>query len=278
MIDDAQNDIVEYEPPTDEVAEVETPATESTETETQPKQTDDAEQQDEKTPEQKPKSRAEQRIAELVAERNAERQRAAELEAKLNQPQQKTASDGQPVPPNMDDFDLSTDDGLDAWLQAQSDYDTEVERYKIEQVLNERENKQRQAEQQAQIENDFKQAFERNPQFKDNFGRLIQRYAHTPLNIDPSQVFHGQELMGVLDTLATDEELYYELAAMTETQALMRLGEVRATMRMKQNKPDAVVKSNAPKPPTHTSANAPITRSPDNMSMDEFVKWRNSKK
>ena len=259
-----------------EQPEVESPQTEA-DAETTENQPEGEQSEGEKQDEQpKPKSRAEQRIAELVAERNAERQRAAELEAKLNQPQQSKSNDGAPAAPNIDDFDLSTDNGLNDWLKAQADYDEQAKRYEFEKFINERETQKQQAERQSQIENDFKQAFERNPQFKDNFAQLIERHEHTPLAVDPSQVFSGQELMDVLDTLATDEELYFELAGLSQAQQLMKLGAIQAGLKARGNTPPPVTK--APTPPNHTKQSAPITRSPDDMSMDEFMKWRNSKK
>lgn len=242
--------------------------TETTENQPEGEQSE-GEKQDEQP---KPKSRAEQRIAELVAERNAERQRAAELEAKLNQPQQSKSNDGAPAAPNIDDFDLSTDNGLNDWLKAQADYDEQAKRYEFEKFINERETQKQQAERQSQIENDFKQAFERNPQFKDNFAQLIERHEHTPLAIDPSQVFSGQELMDVLDTLATDEELYFELAGLSQAQQLMKLGAIQAGLKARGNTPPPVTK--APTPPNHTKQSAPITRDVYELSDSDFLKKR----
>lgn len=255
-----------------EQPEVESPQTE-VDAETTENQQDGEQTEGEKQDEQpKPKSRAEQRIAELVAERNAERQRAAELEAKLNQPQRPKSNDGAPVAPSLDDFDLSTEDGINEWLKAQADYDEQAKRYEFEKFINERETQKQQAERQAQIENDFKQAFDKNPQFKDNFVKLIERHEHTPLAVDPSQVFSGQELMDVLDTLATDEELYFELAGLSQAQQLMKLGAIQAGLKTRGNTPPPV--SKAPTPPNHTKQTAPITRDVYDLSDSDFLKKR----
>lgn len=271
MFDDIQNDDVEndsYEP--QENQDVKTADTQTDNPQQENLSDENQGEQQQETPK---KSRAEQRIAELVAERNAERQRVAELEEKLQNTNRLKSNTGEPVEPDIDDFDLNSEAGIDEWLQARNNYEREKERYHLRQLLDEERQLKQQVEHQARLESDFKQAFERNPQFKDNFARLVARFEHTPISIDPSEVFNGQELMDVLDTLATDEELYYELAGMNQTQALMRLGVLQATMRIGKQS-NMVKRSNAPNPPNHTKANAPIARDPYEMSDKDFLKSR----
>lgn len=171
-------------------------------------------------------------------------------------------------PPNLDDFDLDTDEGLAGWLKAQEDYEKQAELDRLEELMQEREKRIKEQQRQVELENQFKNAFENRPNFKENFGNLIKRHEQTPFPVDVSEVFDGDELIDVLEMLASDENLYNELAGLSEKKALLRLGALQASKRT------VVSKSNAPKPPSHTKSNGSIKTDIHQLSDDEFFAAR----
>lgn len=251
------------------------PDNQDAEQDEQPEQPDDGEA-DNAEPEPEKKSRASDRIKQLVEERNAAKAELEQLRQQSQQPQQKqtTGDDGAPAKPNIDDFDLDSQDGLDAYFAAQQEYDEKLSDYKLDQRLQQREQAKQQAQHQEQVMNDFKQAFEADPDFKNNFAELQTWMQDKPVTADPSQLYQGQDLMDVLAAVAADADLYYELADMTETQQYAKYGQIHAqTQARKQSKP-SVKASKAPPPPNHTKANAPIKRDIYDSSDDEFLEAR----
>lgn len=82
---------------------------------------------DESKPDKKP-SRASERIQQLVDERNAAKAELEQLRQQSQQPQQREQStDGAPVKPNVDDYDLDSQDGLDDYFAAQAEYDNQLD-------------------------------------------------------------------------------------------------------------------------------------------------------
>lgn len=264
-------------------------ATDATETEAQETATDDAqndhepeqvdaEQQEAETAEteSKPekKSRASDRIQELVAKNKAYEAELSQLRQQSQQPQapKQQNVDGAPIKPNMDDYDLDTE--LDEYFEAQAKYEEALDEWKFDQRLKQREQARVNEQRQQQTMQDFQQAFEADPDFKANFANLQQWIDDKPVTADPSQLYQGKDLMDVLATIAADADLYYELADMTETQQYARYGQIHAQIQARKQQPNAVKKSNAPRPATHTKPNASIARDPYSASDDEFLEAR----
>lgn len=253
-----------------ESVEPETDDTESEEADTEEAAEGETEQDDK--PEKKG-NRASDRIKQLVDERNAAKAELEQYRQQSQQPQQKQSADGAPQKPNIDDFDLDTQ--LDDYFEAQAAYDQEMKSFEIEQHLTRREQAKLNEQRQQQTMDDFKQAFEENPEFKENFAELQTWLADKPITADPSELYQGKELMDVLAVIAGDADLYYELADMTETQQYAKYGQIHAQTQAKQGKaPIGAKVSKAPKPPNHTKANAPIKRDPYKSSDDDVMRAR----
>lgn len=236
---------------------------------------DESDAEPEPEPEKKG-GRASERIKQLVAEKKAFEAELEKLRQQSQQPQQprQTAnSDGAPVKPNIEDYDL--DNGLDDYFAAQAEYEEKHQDWKLDQRLQQREQAKQQEQRQQQTMSDFKQAFDADPDFKANFAELQTWVADKPIEADPSELYQGKELMDVLAVIAGDADLYYELADMTETQQYAKYGQIYAQTQAKKGKaPIGAKVSKAPKPPNHTNANAPIKRDIYSQSDDDFLRSR----
>lgn len=266
--------------------DVETPETETEEAQAEPETeqvqddaNDDGDEQsesetpdDESKPEKKP-SRASERIQQLIAEKR-------ELEARLNeqsqQPQQKEQTqlvDGAPVKPNVDDYDLDSQDGLDDYFAAQAEYDNQLDDWKFDQRLKQREQAQQQEVKNTEIQNNFKSRFDTNPKFKDDFQQLAVMMQDKPVKADPMQLYGIDDALDIVQEIAANPDLYYELADMTEQRQYAEYGKLHAQIQSRKSAPKAR-QSKAPPPPNHTKANAPLKRNVYDSSDDEVMRAR----
>ena len=236
----------------------------------------DDESNDESDAEPEPEKkggRASERIKQLVAEKKAYEAELEQLRQQSQQPKQTANSDGAPVKPNIEDYDL--ENGLDDYFAAQAEYEEKHQDWKLDQRLQQREQAKQQEQRQQQTMSDFKQAFDADPDFKANFAELQTWVADKPIEADPSELYQGQDLMDVLAVIAGDGDLYYELADMSQTQQYAKFGQIFAQVQSKKGKPPIGIKaSKAPKPPNHTNANAPIKRDIYSQSDDDFLRSR----
>lgn len=261
---EAVEEVESVEPDTDDTELEEADTEEAAEGETE---------QDDK-PEKKG-NRASDRIKQLVDERNALRAEFEQLQQQSQQPQQKQSADGAPQKPDIESFDIDSAGGLDEYFAAQADYEEQLSEWKLDQRLSQREQAKLNEQRQQQTMDDFKQAFEENPEFKENFAELQTWLADKPITADPSELYQGKELMDVLAVIAGDADLYYELADMTQTQQYAKYGQIHAqTQANKGKSPIGAKVSKAPKPPNHTKANAPIKRDPYKSSDDDVMRAR----
>lgn len=279
VIDDSEVLTNEAETPEAEVPEEtsvheETAQTDDTEAD-EAEQTDDG---DEQSTEQKPKKGAAARIQQLVSEKKAEAERAAALELKLaelgQQPKQAANPDGAPQAPRIEDFDLDTDDGLEQYFEAQSQYEEARAEWEFDQKLAKREQAKLQQQREQEITNQFKRRFEANPKFKQDFEQLATVMQDKPINADPSQLYQGEELMDLLEAVAGDIDLYYEIASLPEQAQYAKFGEIQASIKTRKSNPTMPRHSKAPRPPNHTKSNAPIARSEYDKSDDDFLAAR----
>lgn len=227
---------------------------------------------DEPTPDKKP-SRASERIQQLVDERNAAKVELEQLRQQSQQPKQREQSaDGAPVKPNIDDFDLET--GLDDYFAAQAEYEEKHQDWKLDQRLKQREQSQKQQAQDAEIQDNFKSRFDTNPKFKDDFQQLAVMMQDKPVTADPMQLYGIDDALDIVQEIAANPDLYYEIADMTEQRQYAEFGKLHAQIQSRKSAPKAARQSKAPPPPNHTKANAPTKRDIYSGSDDEFLESR----
>lgn len=231
---------------------------------------------DDDTDEKPKKGGASERIRQLVAEKKAAEAEAERLRQELQQPKQdkQQSDDGAPKPPSMDDFDIETDEGLQAFFDAQSQYEEQAEAYKIEQHLTKREQAKQAEAKAAEITNKFKERFEANEDFKTNFEQLNVAMQDKPVEADPSELFSGDDLIDIVEYLAGDLDAYYDLAGKTVAQQYAEFGKIHAQIQSRKQTPQVKRQSKAPPPPNHTKSNAPISRSFYDKSDDEIMRAR----
>lgn len=224
-------------------------------------------------PEKKP-SRASDRIKQLVAEKKAMEAELEQVRQQSQQPKQKqiTSDDGEPVKPRVEDYDLETQ--LDEYFEALGEYDEKHQDWKLDQRLKQREQSKQQEQRNAEITSTFNERFKANPKFKDDFQQLTKLFEDKPIAADPSELYAGDDLMDILEHIAADQDLYYEIADMPEKRQYAEFGRIHAQIQSRKSAPKTARQSKAPPPPNHTKANAPAKRSPYSGSDDDFLAAR----
>lgn len=217
--------------------------------------------------------RASERIKQLVAEKKAYEAELEQLRQQSQQPKQTANSDGAPVKPNIEDYDL--EDGLDDYFAAQAEYEEKHQDWKLDQRLQQREQAKQQEQRNAEIVDNFNARFKANPEFKENFQQLSELMQDKPIQADPSELYQGDDLMDILEHIAADHDLYYEIADMPQAKQYAEFGRIHAQIQAKKGGTSkAVRQSKAPPPPNHTNANAPIKKNAYSMSDDDFLRSR----
>ena len=217
--------------------------------------------------------RASERIKQLVAEKKAYEAELEQLRQQSQQPKQTASSDGAPVKPNIEDYDL--ENGLDDYFAAQAEYEEKHQDWKLDQRLQQREQAKQQEQRNAEIVDTFNARFKANPEFKENFQQLSELMQDKPIQADPSELYQGDDLMDILEHVAADHDLYYEIADMPQAKQYAEFGRIHAQIQAKKGGPSkAVRQSKAPPPPNHTQANAPIKKNAYGMSDDDFMRSR----
>lgn len=217
--------------------------------------------------------RASERIKQLVAEKKAYEAELEQLRQQSQQPRQAASSDGAPVKPNIEDYDL--ENGLDDYFAAQAEYEEKHQDWKLDQRLKQREQAKQQEQRNAEIVDNFNARFKANPEFKENFQQLSELMQDKPIQADPSELYQGDDLMDILEYVAADHDLYYELADMPQARQYAEFGRIHAQIQAKKGgQSKAVRQSKAPKPPNHTNANAPMKRDPYKGSDDDIMRAR----
>ena len=261
--DEAQAEPVE----TDEVEQDE-PTQGNDDADDEPNDDSDAEPE----PERKG-GRASERIKQLVAEKKAYEAELEQLRQQSQQPKQTANSDGAPVKPNIEDFDLDTQ--LDDYFAAQAEYEEKHQDWKLDQRLKQREQAKQQEQRNAEIVDNFNARFKANPEFKENFQQLAELMQDKPIQADPSELYQGDDLMDILEHVAADHDLYYEIADMPQAKQYAEFGRIHAQIQARKGgQSKAVRQSKAPPPPNHTNANAPIKKNAYSMSDDDFMRSR----
>ena len=217
--------------------------------------------------------RASERIKQLVAEKKELEAKYAQLNEQSQQPKQTANSDGAPVKPNIEDYDL--ENGLDDYFAAQAEYEEKHQDWKLDQRLQQREQAKQQEQRNAEIVDTFNARFKANPEFKENFQQLSELMQDKPIQADPSELYQGDDLMDILEHVAADHDLYYEIADMPQAKQYAEFGRIHAQIQAKKGGTSkAARQSKAPPPPNHTQANAPIKKNAYSMSDDDFLRSR----
>lgn len=266
--------------PYEEAEEVETTSEELEQEEVEaqePEQAeaDEVEDEAQDEPDSKPKKGAAARIQQLVAEKKAAEAELERLRQEKSEPKQSVSPDGAPQPPAVENFDLDTEEGLDQYFKAQSEYEEKLEDWKFDQKLQQREAAKLQQQREQEITNQFKQRFDANPKFRQDFEQLTTLMQDKPINADPSQLYQGEELMDLLEEVAASPDLYYEIASLSEQAQYAKFGEIQASIKARKSPGNKNIRqSRAPRPPNHTKSNAPIARSDYDKSDDDFLAAR----
>lgn len=217
--------------------------------------------------------RAAERIKQLVAEKKAYEAELEQLRNQSQQPKQTANSDGAPVKPNIEDYDL--ENGLDDYFAAQAEYEEKHQDWKLDQRLKQREQAKQNEQRNAEIVDTFNARFKANPEFRENFQQLSELMQDKPIQADPSELYQGDDLMDILEHVAADHDLYYEIADMPQAKQYAEFGRIHAQIQAKKGgQSKAVRQSKAPPPPNHTQANAPIKKNAYSMSDDDFMRSR----
>lgn len=259
-------------------AQAETVETDEVEQDEQTQGNDDAddESNDESDAEAEPErkgGRASERIKQLVAEKKAYEAELEQLRQQSQQPRQAANSDGAPVKPNIEDYDLDTQ--LDDYFAAQAEYEEKHQDWKLDQRLQQREQAKQQEQRNAEIVDTFNARFKANPEFKENFQQLSELMQDKPIQADPSELYQGDDLMDILEHVAADHDLYYEIADMPQAKQYAEFGRIHAQIQAKKGGTSrAARQSKAPPPPNHTQANAPIKKNAYSLSDDDFLRSR----
>lgn len=265
-----------YEEAEEVEATSEEPEQEEVETqEPEQAEADEVEDEAQDEPDSKPKKGAAARIQQLVAEKKAAEAELERLRQEKSEPKQSVSPDGAPQPPVVENFDLDTEEGLDQYFKAQSEYEEKLEDWKFDQKLQQREAAKLQQQREQEITNQFKQRFDVNPKFRQDFEQLTTLMQDKPINADPSQLYQGEELMDLLEEVAASPDLYYEIASLPEQAQYAKFGEIQASIKARKSPGNKNIRqSRAPRPPNHTKSNAPITRSDYDKSDDDFLAAR----
>ena len=217
------------------------------------------------------KGRAAKRIAELNYQRKVAEQRVAELQAKYESPSAEPSDK-----PRMEHFEsiAEYEDAKDNWLLEQGEKRA-LAKLQGQQGSQGNQGNQGNQGQHEQVVEMQTSAAELRAQYND-FDAVLKagaaRYETLPLPIELDKLgLSSKELLGVAYTLSKDEDLYYEMASMSQQQAMMRLGQVLLTNSSKTQTPAT---SKAPKPISPVSANAPAKRDASKMSDDDFLRSR----
>ena len=219
--------------------------------------------------------RASERIKQLIAEKKAQEAEIAELRSQSQQPKQgkqSASNDGAPVKPNVEDFDLEND--LDAYFAAQAEYDDKLSDWKLDQRLQQREQSKQQEVANTEIQNNFKTRFDENPKFKEDFEQLATMMQDKPVTADPMQLYGIDDALDIVQEIAANPDLYYEIADMSEQRQYAEFGKLHAQIQSRKSAPKAARQSKAPPPPNHTKANAAMKRDPYKGSDDEVMRAR----
>ena len=258
-------------------AQAETVETDEVEQDEQTQGNDDADDEstDDSDAEPEPEKkggRASERIKQLVAEKKAYEAELEQLRQQSQQPRQAANSDGAPVKPNIEDYDL--ENGLDDYFAAQAEYEEKHQDWKLDQRLQQREQAKQQEQRNAEIVDNFNARFKANPEFKENFQQLSELMQDKPIQADPSELYQGDDLMDILEHVAADHDLYYEIADMPQARQYAEFGRIHAQIQARKGTSKAARQSKAPPPPNHTQANAPIKKNAYSLSDDDFLRSR----
>ncbi|ARG16357.1 MULTISPECIES: hypothetical protein [Acinetobacter calcoaceticus/baumannii complex] len=212
--------------------------------------------------EEKKRSRAKERIEQLVRKSSQAEERAKQLEAELEKYKGGTKSSTDA--PRVEDFEDYSE-----YQQAQQEWFIK----QAEQRVLDKLNQEKSSQQKIQAEAEYQTAVaELENEGVDVNGLIEKANSLPPLPVTLDQFgLPIKDTLGLAQKLIEDEELYYELSRMNPYQVAMKIGQLIGSQK---TAPKAPKVPNAPKPINPTSANAPVKRDMDKMSDNEFLKSR----
>lgn len=234
--------------------------------------------------ESKPKGKgASARIQQLNQEK---KQAQAELEALRKQlegketPEPKSTELKAPTKPKFEDYD---DDKVEQYFKDLEKYEEDVLEYKFEKRAADQAQKQAESAKQAQYQergkavvDSIQQQFKADPELQAVFKAGIERESDHPLPFDLVELgLDPNQTADLALEIARNEDLHYELSAMTPQQAFLRVGRAIGEMEARKSSDSVAPRvSKAPKPPNHTKSSTPSKRDPHKMSDDDFAAMR----
>lgn len=212
--------------------------------------------------EEKKRSRAKERIEQLVRKSSQAEERAKQLEAELEK--YKGGTKPSTDAPRVEDFEDYSE-----YQQAQQEWFIK----QAEQRVLDKLNTEKASQQKVQAEAEYQTAMAELESEGVDVDSLIEK-SNTlpPLPITLDQFgMSAKDTLGLAQTLLSDEDLYYELSRMNPVQAAAKIGQIIGSKTTKSAPPS----SKAPAPIKPVTANAPASRDPEKMSTDEWMKHRN---
>lgn len=234
---------------------------------------DSANSDGDEAPAQPKKKGVAKRIDELTREKYEERRRADALEAELKalkgqqQPQQAQQPQDELIEPTLEDFNYDVEKYTKAHAQ-----------YVQNKVIQDQERKASQAQTAEKIRS-F-QAKEtafiaQNPDYLE-----VTRNPKVPITDEVSKlIIEAENAPDIAYHLGKNIDLAYQIAGMQPVQMAIAIGRISAELSAKpsaQSTPPSPQKpvTKAPPPPRPLTPNSPIKKDPDEMSMKEYMAYR----
>ena len=233
---------------------------ESTETETATTESAPVENEQEDAPKEKPESYGfQKRIDKVTKDKFAEKQRADELQAKLDAIDAENAKKAL-VKPTLEQHDYDED----AFNEANINYEVETRLQAKQEAQKQDAIKKQQQEDSDKVLTSFN---EQAASLKvDDFAVKVGQIPELPAGVavEIMSLDNGAEMAY---HLGNNLDLAESLAAMTPQQAFMQLGKISANL---STKPEVKL-SSAPEPISTLKSGSSISKDVEDMSIDEFM-------
>jgi hypothetical protein len=208
-----------------------------------------------------------ERVNEITRARREAERRADALERELAGLRQQPAHQprSNEAPPSIEQFQ-----DVNEWSRAMVEYATKQAEARVE----ERFRGQEQQRSQRQVIEGFEERSRKyeaeHPGFDDRVADLARNVQFNPYVVEAIGLSeHGP---AVVDYLATHLDEADRIARMAPHIAALSIGRIEAQVSAPKSKPV----TNAPNPAPTLAGGGAITKNPENMSVDEWLAWRNS--
>lgn len=231
---------------------------------------------------EKPKKDGIQRRIDKLTKQKHEMARELEYWRKeaLNKQAQTVESDDEPAQKQSATQDGKPDPNN---FESHEEYVEALSEWKVEKKLAEREQKTREAELKNQYEKakqDFKGRLDSYSEKHDDFMELVESVDDIPMSITVQDTILESEVgPELMHELAKDRENYIRICRLPATSAARELGKIEAKILSAKESAGAKTEkqtTKAPPPikPLATKSAGVSTKSPDEMSFEEYKAWR----